>query len=49
MRADIQSILKRLGIEPNNAAYSTGSEWGGHSGSNSIDSFSPVDGKKLHQ
>jgi len=47
MRADIQSILKRLGIEPNNAAYSTGSEWGGHSGSNSIDSFSPVDGEKI--
>jgi len=47
MRADIQSILKKLGIEPNNAAYSTGSEWGGHSGSNSIDSFSPVDGEKI--
>jgi len=47
MRTDIQSILKKLGIEPNNAAYSTGSEWGGHSGSNSIDSFSPVDGEKI--
>ena len=47
MRADIQSILKKLGIEPNNAAYSTGSEWVGHSGSNSIDSFSPVDGEKI--
>ncbi|RNL49724.1 L-piperidine-6-carboxylate dehydrogenase [Pedobacter jejuensis] len=47
MKADIQSILNTLGIEFENHAYSTGSNWGGSSNSEIIVSSSPVDGKEI--
>ena len=47
MKTDIQSILDQLGIKRNNAAISTGSEWGGAENGEQIDSFSPVDGLKI--
>lgn len=47
MTTDIQSILNKLGINANNAAYSTGSNWGGESNVNTLESFSPVDGKLI--
>lgn len=46
MSANIQSILEKLGIENTNPAFSTGNDWGGVNNSESIDSFSPVDGQK---
>ncbi|MCZ4243405.1 L-piperidine-6-carboxylate dehydrogenase [Pedobacter punctiformis] len=45
MQADIKSILSKLGIHAGNAAFSTGSHWGGESNAKSLESFSPVDGK----
>ncbi|RBQ02325.1 aldehyde dehydrogenase family protein [Pedobacter miscanthi] len=47
MTTDIQSILNKLGIKADNAAYSTGSNWGGETNSGSLESFSPVDGKLI--
>jgi aldehyde dehydrogenase (NAD+) len=47
MTTDIQSILNKLGIKASNAAYSTGSHWGGESNTDTLKSFSPVDGKLI--
>jgi len=47
MTTDIQSILNRLGIKANNAAFSTGSNWGGVANTKTLDSYSPVDGKLI--
>lgn len=47
MQVDIQSILKELGIQSVNPAYSTGNKWGGSKEANIIESYSPVDGKKI--
>lgn len=47
MTTDIQSILNKLGINASNAAYSTGSNWGGELNVNTLESFSPVDGKLI--
>lgn len=47
MQQNISTILKNLGIVALNPAYSTGHEWGGLADSACIDSFSPVDGKKI--
>ncbi|SES24713.1 L-piperidine-6-carboxylate dehydrogenase [Pedobacter rhizosphaerae] len=46
MKAEIQSILTQLGIQQENAAYSTGSIWGGDNDIQ-INSFSPVDGATI--
>ncbi|WP_421942084.1 L-piperidine-6-carboxylate dehydrogenase [Pedobacter sp.] len=46
MKAEIQSILTQLGIRPENAAYSTGSSWGGDNNAQ-LNSFSPVDGESI--
>lgn len=43
----ISQVLKNLNILELNPAYSTGVIWGPLSGSNTIDSYSPVDGKKI--
>ena len=47
MNTDIQSILDQLGVKANNAAFSTGSIWGGDANAESLESFSPVDGKLI--
>jgi aldehyde dehydrogenase (NAD+) len=47
MKTDINAILKQLGIQEINAAYSTGNDWGGLDNVKTIESFSPVDGKKI--
>lgn len=47
MTTDIQSILNKLGIKADNAAFSTGSHWGGESNVETLESFSPVDGKLI--
>jgi aldehyde dehydrogenase (NAD+) len=47
MKTDINAILKQLGIQEINAAYSTGNDWGGLDNAKTIESFSPVDGKKI--
>ena len=47
MKTDIQSILDQLGVKANNAAFSTGSNWGGLSNIELLESFSPVDGKLI--
>jgi len=47
MNTDIQSILNKLGIKESNAAFSTGSNWGGESNAETLKSFSPVDGKLI--
>jgi len=47
MKTAIQSILNKLGITSHNPAFSTGNNWGGASNAEIIDSFSPVDGKKI--
>ncbi|WP_025141433.1 aldehyde dehydrogenase family protein [Pedobacter jeongneungensis] len=47
MTTDIQSILKKLGVQADNAAYSTGSNWGGTSNTEKLESYSPVDGKLI--
>lgn len=44
MTTDIQSILNKLGINASNAAFSTGSQWGGETNAKTLESFSPVDG-----
>lgn len=43
----ISQVLKNLNILELNPAYSTGTVWGPASGSDTIDSFSPVDGRKI--
>ncbi|MFD2285443.1 aldehyde dehydrogenase family protein [Pedobacter petrophilus] len=47
MTTNIQSILDQLGVKANNAAFSTGSSWGGDANAESLESFSPVDGKLI--
>ncbi|MEH3113722.1 L-piperidine-6-carboxylate dehydrogenase [Pedobacter terrae] len=47
MATDIQSILNRLGVEAENAAYSIGSNWGGAANAKTLESYSPVDGKLI--
>ncbi|TCD12917.1 aldehyde dehydrogenase family protein [Pedobacter frigidisoli] len=47
MNTDIQSILNKLGVKAINAAFSTGSVWGGELNSERLESFSPVDGKLI--
>ncbi len=47
MQHNISTILKNLGIVALNPAYSTGTKWGSLADSARIDSFSPVDGKKI--
>ncbi|KIA94611.1 aldehyde dehydrogenase [Pedobacter kyungheensis] len=47
MTTDIQSILNKLGINADNAAFSTGSHWGGAANVKTLESFSPVNGKRI--
>jgi aldehyde dehydrogenase (NAD+) len=47
MEINIKDILKNLGIQEQNPAYSTGSASGKIEQGNAIDSFSPVDGLKI--
>lgn len=47
METNISAILKQLGIESINPAYSTGQNWASPSNEQIIDSHSPVDGKKI--
>lgn len=47
MQNDINSVLKNLGILELNPAYSTGNVWGSTANTKVIDSYSPVDGKKI--
>lgn len=47
MKTEIQSILNQLGIKNSNAAFSTGSNWGGEMNAKTLESFSPVDGKLI--
>ncbi len=47
MNTDINAILKALGIENINPAYSTGNNWSKITNENTIESYSPVDGKKI--
>jgi aldehyde dehydrogenase (NAD+) len=47
MQKDISIVLKNLGILDINPAYSTGKIWGPDSGAATIESFSPVNGKKI--
>ncbi|RYE57911.1 MAG: aldehyde dehydrogenase family protein [Sphingobacteriales bacterium] len=46
MQNNIQSILNNLGINQENPGWSTGKKWGGQP-EGSLESFSPVDGKKI--
>lgn len=47
MKTNIASILKELNISSQNAAFSTGSNWGASDDSEILESFSPVDGKLI--
>ncbi|WP_316833960.1 aldehyde dehydrogenase family protein [Pedobacter nutrimenti] len=47
MKKEISTVLKNLGILDVNPAYSTGNNWGATSDAITIESFSPVDGKKI--
>jgi aldehyde dehydrogenase (NAD+) len=47
MSTTISSVLKQLGIENTNPAYSTGSNWGKTNSEKTIESHSPVDGQKI--
>ena len=47
MKTNISSVLKNLGIQELNPAYSTGNHWSASSNATTIDSYSPVDGKKI--
>ena len=47
MQNNINSVLTNLGILDLNPAYSTGNKWGGDHQSAVIESYSPVDGKKI--
>jgi aldehyde dehydrogenase (NAD+) len=43
----ISTVLKNLGIEDVNPAYSTGQVWGASEHAETIDSYSPVSGKRI--
>ncbi|MBC8987265.1 aldehyde dehydrogenase family protein [Pedobacter sp. N36a] len=47
MKKNISSVLKNLGIQELNPAYSTGQIWSAAKNAKTIDSFSPVDGQKI--
>jgi len=47
MKTNINAVLKQLGIENSNPAYSTGNNWGKTASEKTIDSYSPVDGQKI--
>ena len=47
MKTDINTILQQLGIDAQNPAFSTGTNWDKNTDGKTIDSFSPVDGKKI--
>ncbi len=47
MQNEISTVLKNLGILETNPAFSTGSKSGSTAHAESIDSYSPVDGKKI--
>jgi len=47
METYIKAVLKQLGIENMNPAYSTGSNWGKTASENIIESYSPVNGHKI--
>ncbi|WP_316840821.1 aldehyde dehydrogenase family protein [Pedobacter gandavensis] len=47
MKKNISTVLKNLGIQEVNPAYSTGQHWSGAANAKTIDSFSPVDGQKI--
>jgi len=47
MQIHINSVLKNLGILDLNPAYSTGNIWGSAADAESIDSYSPADGKRI--
>jgi len=47
METNISNILNQLGIADLNPAYSTGKNWGASTSQQTIESFSPVDGKKI--
>jgi aldehyde dehydrogenase (NAD+) len=47
MQKEISTVLRNLGIVANNPAFNTGSKSGATANAESIDSFSPVDGKKI--
>lgn len=47
MKTNISSVLKNLGVQELNPAYSTGNHWAASSNAKTIDSYSPVDGKKI--
>lgn len=47
MKTNINAVLKQLGVQDINQAYSTGSNWGKTSSEIIIESHSPVDGKKI--
>ncbi len=47
MNNNIDNVLKQLGIENLNLAYSTGTVWGKSNSEKNLESYSPVDGKKI--
>jgi aldehyde dehydrogenase (NAD+) len=47
MKTDINTILQQLGIDAQNPAFSTGTNWDKNTNGKTIESFSPVDGKKI--
>ncbi|WP_316810683.1 aldehyde dehydrogenase family protein [Pedobacter heparinus] len=47
MQNNISTVLKNLGILDLNPAFSTGNNWGALTAAITIDSVSPVDGKKI--
>lgn len=47
MQTNIESILKNLGVNEKNYSYSTGKSWGASKDALKLESFSPVDGKKI--
>lgn len=47
MEINISTVLEKLGIENLNPAFSTGQNWGKPGDAKIIESYSPVDGKKI--
>jgi aldehyde dehydrogenase (NAD+) len=47
MQTNIQTVLENLGIASVNPSYSTGNTWAPVGDGSTIESFSPVDGKKI--